>query len=203
MRPRTIQQGFTLLELLVTLVVLGLLMVALTEGLRVGLRAWAFESRIGGRATGLETTDRTLRQLIGQAALGELHSQDDAFTGAPHTLSFATTLAQGLGAAFTHQAEVTLLVTAEHRLVLLWRPHYRRWIVQPPPRSAVVLLDGVEQLDLGFWQPAPPPQQGRWLTAWTAPTLPPLVRLRITFLPGDPRRWPDLVIATMQQPSAS
>jgi general secretion pathway protein J len=197
MRRSTVQQGFTLLELLVTLVVLGLLMLTLTEGLRVGLRAWALEARMGERATGLETTDRALRQLIGQAWPGELRSQDDAFTGAPHTLSFTTTLPEGLGAPFTHQAEVTLMVTAAHRLELLWRPHYRRWIVQPPQPSVVVLLDGVGQLDLGFWQPASPPQQGRWLTAWTAPTLPPLVRVRIVFPPGDARHWPDIVVGTM------
>jgi general secretion pathway protein J len=203
MRIRTVQQGFTLLELLVTLVVLGLLMVTLTEGLRIGLQAWALEGRIGGRASGLETADRALRQLIGQAWPGEPRSQDDGFTGTPHAVSFTTTLPEGLGAPFTHQAKVTLMVAAGHRLELQWSPHYRRWIVQPPPPSAVVLLDGVQQLDLGFWQPALPPQQGRWLTVWTSPTLPPLVRVRIVFPPGDARHWPDIVVATMQQRPAS
>jgi general secretion pathway protein J len=200
MRYRTApQSGFTLLELLVTLVVLGLLMVTLTQGVRTGLQAWAMESRMGLRSTGIETTDRTLRQLIGQASPGEPRSRDPALTGAAHALSFVTTLPEGFGALSTHEADVTLLVTSGHRLELLWRPHYRRWIVPLPPPSTVVLLDDVQALDVGYWQPAPAPRQGSWLAVWTAHELPPLVRLRIVFPEGSQRHWPDIVIATMRE----
>jgi len=193
------ERGFTLLELLVTLVVFGLLMVTLTQGIRVGLRAWALEGQMGLGASGLETTDRALRQLIGRASPGEIRSRDGALTGTAHALSFVTTLPKGFSASVTHEADVSLLVTEGHRLELLWRPHYRRWIVPPPPPSAITLLDDVERLDLAFWQPAPAPQQGRWLGAWTAHELPPLVRLRITFPPGNARHWPDIVIAPMRE----
>ncbi|HVC59324.1 MAG TPA: prepilin-type N-terminal cleavage/methylation domain-containing protein [Acetobacteraceae bacterium] len=200
MRYRTLnERGFTLLELLVTLVVLGLLMLTLTQGIRVGLQAWALEGRVGRRASGLETTDRALRQLIGQASPGEPRSRHAAFTGTAHTLSFVTTLPEGFGARVTHEADVRLLVTKGHRLELLWRPHYRRWIVPLPPPSAITLLDHVAQLDLGFWQPAAAPRRGRWLSAWTARELPPLVRLRIAFPPGNARQWPDIVIAPMRE----
>lgn len=193
------QRGFTLLELLVTLVVLGLLMVTLTQGLRTGLQAWALEGRMGLRSSGLETTDRALRQLIGHALPGEPRSRDPALVGTAHTLSFVATLPEGFGAKATHEADVRLLVTSEHRLELLWRPHYRRWIVPLPPSSAITLLEDVEQFDVAFWQPAPPPQQGHWLSAWTARELPPLVRLRIEFRTGNERHWPDIVAATMQE----
>lgn len=195
--PSVNERGFTLLELLVTLVVLGLLMVTLTQGMRVGLRAWALEGRTGLRAGALETTDRALRELIGQASPGDTRSRDGGIVGTAHTLSFVTTLPEGFGAKTTHEADAQLLVTAGHRLQLLWRPHYRRWIVPLPPPSAITLLDGVERLDVGFWQPAPAPQQGRWLSAWTARALPPLVRLRIVLPPGTARPWPDIVIAPM------
>jgi general secretion pathway protein J len=186
--------GFTLLELLVSLVVLAMLMVTLTQGLRVGLQAWALEVRTGLRGGGLEFTDRALRQLIGRAWPGEPRSQEDVFS-----LSLVTTLPEGFGARATHEADVTLLVTGGHRLELVWRPHYRRWISPPPPATAITLLDDVAQLDLGFWQPATGSQQARWLSVWSARALPPLVRLRIGFPPGDPRHWPDIVIAPMRE----
>jgi general secretion pathway protein J len=200
MRYRTANEtGFTLLELLVTLVVLGLLMVTLTQGIRVGLQAWGLEGRLGVRTSGLETTDRALRELIGRASPGDIRSRDAALTGTAHTLSFVTTLPEGYGASATHEADVQLLVTQGHRLELLWRPHYRRWIVPPPSPSAITLLDDVAQLDISFWQPGPPPQQGRWLTAWTERELPPLVRLRISFPRENASHWPDIVIAPMQE----
>ena len=43
--PRYRQTGFTLLEMLVVLVVLGFLMVGLTQGVRAGLALWDAQSR--------------------------------------------------------------------------------------------------------------------------------------------------------------
>lgn len=199
MRYRTVcQGGFTLLEVLVALVVLGLLMVTLSEGVRVGLNAWAFEGRMEGQAGKLEATDRALRQLI-ERALPTDPQATDGFTGSPHVLSLVTTLPEGYGAPSTHEADVTLLVADGHRLELLWRPHYSRWIVPPPPSSAIPLMDGVQQVDFAYWQPGSASQQGHWLAAWPAGSLPPLVRVRIVSPPGNvSRHWPDIVVAPMQ-----
>ena len=193
------QRGFTLLEVLVTLVVLGLLMVTLSEGLRAGLKAWALGGRMGLQSSGLEATDHALRQLIERASPENARSHDGGLSGNAHSLSFTTTLPEGYGAPATHEADVTLLLGEGHRLELLWRPHYSRWIVTPPPPAAITLVEGVQQLDLGYWQPGTGPQQGHWLTNWSTLPLPPLVRLRIIFPPGDERRWPDIVVAPMQE----
>ena len=57
--------GFTLLEILVALVVLGLLMIGLTEGTRLGLRTIETQARLTDRTAGLDAVDQTLRTLIG------------------------------------------------------------------------------------------------------------------------------------------
>jgi general secretion pathway protein J len=49
--------GFTLLEMVVTLVVLGFLLVALTDGIRFGWQAWTMEGQISSRDSGIEATD--------------------------------------------------------------------------------------------------------------------------------------------------
>jgi general secretion pathway protein J len=197
--PAARESGFTLLEVLVTLVVLGLLMVTLTQGTRVALRAWAMDGNMAQRVNGLETTDRALRQLIERALPQDLRSNDGGLVGDAHTLSFATILPEGYGARSTHEADVSLRVSSDHRLELLWRPHYSRWIVQPPAPSVIPLVDGVERLDVGYLEPG---SQGRWSAAWPKRALPPLVRLRIVFPAGDERHWPDIVIAPMRDPLA-
>ncbi len=197
--PASRESGFTLLEVLVTLVVLGLLMVTLTQGTQVGLRAWAMDGKVAQRVNGLETTDRALRQLIERALPQDMRSNDGGLVGDAHTVSFTTTLPEGYGARSTHEADVSLRVSADHRLELLWRPHYSRWIVRPPAPSVIPLVDGVERLDIGYLEPG---SQQRWSTAWPKHALPPLVRLRIVFPAGDERHWPDIVIAPMRDPLA-
>ena len=53
------QGGFTLLEMLVALVVLGLLVVGLTQGVRTGLALWSAQSRRIGTAADLDAVART------------------------------------------------------------------------------------------------------------------------------------------------
>ena len=193
------QRGFTLLELLVALVVLGLLMVTLTQGIRAGLHAWMLETHVGQRSDGIETTDRALRQLVERMLPGDIRSREPPLTGSAHSMSFTTTLPGGLGAPFTHEADVTLAVNPSHRLELLWWPHYRRWITPRPPPAAITLMDNVDHIDLAFWQRPRGAPQGHWLASWSERDPPGLIRLHVAFPPGDPREWPDIVMAPMRQ----
>jgi len=56
--------GFTLLEILVALVVLGFLMVGLSQGVRFGLTAWGMQERLINQRGDLDAVDRALRQLV-------------------------------------------------------------------------------------------------------------------------------------------
>lgn len=193
---RLAQRGFSLLELLVALVVLGLLIVSLSQGTQFGLRAWGIEQAMGSRVSGLETTDRALRLLFGRASPGDPASRGDALTGDAHEASFVTTLPDGYGAPVTHEADVTLLVD-RRRLELRWRPHYRRWISAPPAPAVISLVEGVDHIEVGYWSDGT--QGQRWSSAWTGPDLPHLVRVRVVFRPGDSRRWPDIIVAPMRE----
>jgi general secretion pathway protein J len=196
------QAGFTLLELLVTLVVLGLLLATLSQGVRFGLQAQQIETGIVTGANDLEATVRVLRRLLAQAVPGDPSSQGQipngpVFTGTAHAVSFTTRLPDGVGAIATREADVSLLVAAGHHLALRWRPHYQRWIGQQPAPAMQTLLDGVDHLDVAFWQ-VTSSGGGSWISAWSAPDPPRLVRLRVVFSAGDPRHWPDIIAAPMQ-----
>jgi general secretion pathway protein J len=190
--------GFTLLEILVALVVLGLLIATVTQGIRVGLLAGERVTRWQSDTADLETTTRVLRRLIADLLPAPPSGQDTAFVGTPHAASFVTILPDGFAAAPTREADVSLGVDGGRHLVLRWRPHYRRWIVPPPVPATKALLNGVARLDLSFWQPGQGAGGGVWASNWSAPDPPPLVKFRVVFPPGDARHWPDIIAAPMQ-----
>ncbi len=182
------EAGFTLLEILVTLVVLGFLMVALTQGLRYGLSAWSVQSRAVAARGDLDAVDRTLRQLIAQMDPGTPDTPP-AFTGGADRIAFTSTLPG------PRLADVALGLGGNHALVLRWAPHLDGIPNGAPPTPQDdVLLDGVARLDLAYWQ------NGTWSSSWGGKTLPPLIRIRIRMLAGG--AWPDIVAAPMrsQQP---
>ena len=63
------QSGFTLLEMLVALVVLGFLMVGLTQGVRAGLTMWGAQARRVGETADLDAGARVLRRLLSGISL--------------------------------------------------------------------------------------------------------------------------------------
>src|ERR1700761_3330441 len=114
-------QGFTLVELLVSLAIMALIMVGLSSGVGFGLNAWHHETIASARADDIEIADRSLRLLLGGAdphapAIGD--DADIAWTG---------TLPAGRG-----RAALRLSIEDGKRLVLLWRPQPHVSDMAPP-----------------------------------------------------------------------
>jgi len=91
-------------------------------------------------------------------------------------------------------ADVTLMLDESHALVLLWQPHSHTRTGPPPPQGRAVLLTGIDQLEIGYWQDA----KGGWLTEWRSVTLPKLIRVHIGFSAASARHAPDIVVAPMR-----
>jgi general secretion pathway protein J len=191
------QSGFTLLELLVALVVLGFLMVGLAEGVRAGLDLRGAQTRRLDRTADLDASMRLLRNLISDLPVvpgGNRLIATEAgagIKGEPDRLSFVGELPTGIGT--TRLADMTLYV--DHaRLTLAWQPHRHVRLPGPPaPPIRTVLLDGVEKLRLAYWDPPAPGQPAAWSREWQAPVAPELIRIGLVFAANDPRRWPDLI----------
>lgn len=186
--------GFTLLEIVVALVVLGILLVTLTRGVQFGLSAFDRQDRMIRTGGQLEAVDRTLRQLIEQLDPG---TGMDAGTvvGTRHALAFRAPLpirASEPPGGFRRDdlADLRLSVTAGHRLLLTWLPHrHVRAVGSSVAPHQETLLDGVDRIDCDYWS------EGTWQSQWRQPKPPGLVRIRIVFGKDDPRHWPDLVAA--------
>jgi general secretion pathway protein J len=208
-------QGFTLLELLVAITLLGLLMATLFGGLRLGARVWETgETRLDAAAR-IQIVQDLVRQRLAQALPLEapLPEEGDGyhplFVGRVDSVRFASLLPEHLGAdialielalAESDDAEGTTNV------VLRWRPF------EPDVKTAEggedtlpdaapeerVLLERVEALELAYFGALGPGELPDWWQAWEGQVeLPQLVSLRVRFAEDDPRRWPELVVHPM------
>ena len=187
--------GFTLLEILVVLVVLGFIIVGLTQGLRMSVQVSDRERRALDAVGELDATDRALRGLVEQMDPGG-HIEMSDIDGTGRTLQFTARLPQAAGALPTRRAEVMLMVDRQHRLLLRWTPspHVTQSVAVAPVET--VLLSGVDHIEISYKSAAP---TAGWETDWQSPIPPLLVRVHIAFGPADSRRWPDIVAESMRE----
>ncbi len=194
------QSGFTLLEMLVVVIVLGFLVVGLTQGVRTGIALWGAQQRRVGETADLDTGARILRALLTGISLPPSNgagapSGDDVFKGDAEHVSFVGDLPTGLGT--TRRADISLALR-KGDLVLRWTPHLHAILLGPPPApSQTELIAGVARLEIAYWGSAAPDQAAAWQTEWDGPAPPELIRIRLVFPKIDKRRWPDLIAAPM------
>ena len=190
------QSGFTLLELLVALIVLGLLVVGLTQGVRASLTMWDAQTRRLGETGELDAGARVLRTLLRDIQTPQSRNVGPGaatpnFEASGDKLTFVGDLPTGFGT--TRRANITLELV-EERLVLLWTPRRHELTTAPEPKpTETELIRGVERLELAYWGASSPDQPAGWQDQ--SGSSPELIRVRLTFPKGDRRRWPDLIVA--------
>lgn len=182
--------GFTLLEIIVALVVLGVLLVTLSQGVHFGFAAWGRQDQTLRTGEALQAADRTLRGLIEQLYPG---TERDAakLRGRAHAAAFTSSLPIGRDGE-PAEADISLTVDHDGHLLLSWLPHLHAQRLQAAPAPhVVVLLDNVAGLQLSYWSD----KAKAWSPDWNENMLPDLMRVRIEFPAHDARRWPDIVAA--------
>jgi general secretion pathway protein J len=181
------QHGFTLLELLAAVAILGLLLVILTQGVHFGLLATQSEARIGGENAGLQEIDLALRHLIEATDPGSEEQDQPSLLGRRNTMTLVTEVPGRV----TGPVAATLFVDGQHRLMLRWRALPRASNVErPQPVNETELQCCVSRLELSFWQPT-----GGWVGLWQSPDLPAMVRIHLVFSNHRLHGWPDIVVA--------
>ncbi len=178
--------GFTLLELLVGIVVLGFILAGLGGGVRLGIRALDTQARLVGRGGELDAADRLLRRLIETAEPGS-DRVPASLAGTAHALTLTAPMPRGAGGGL---GDVALGVDGRRRLVLRWTPHrHARPLGPAPTPQEAELVHDLATVEFAFWDGT------AWRADWDAKVLPGLVRVRLVFPPADKRRWPDIVAA--------
>ena len=212
------ERGFTLIEILVAVTLLGLLMAALFGGVRLGVRAWETSgTRLDDRAR-LAAVQDFLRDRLteayeaGDQATGEV--VEPGFVGEPDRLSFVTLMPEHMGAGFHHMVLALNAAADGPDLAVTWWPSEpgagTAAANAPLPnatseeaataRDAVhsrVLLAHVAELHFAYFGEVQRKQPPVWSETWHQPLPPLLVRVRLRFPDRDGRSWPDLIVRPM------
>ena len=195
--------GFTLLEILVAVTLLGLLMVALLGGVRLGVRAWeASGTRLDDDAR-LTAVQGFLRERLTQARLSEASPPTiqtrPAFRGERDRLSFVTLMPEHLGVGPERMILALTKAGDGADLSVEWWPAD----LGDDPDAAGDALHGrlllahVAELRLAYFGQVETRQPPVWSEAWNQPLLPLLVRVQLRFPDQDARSWPDLIVRPM------
>jgi len=192
-RPVRAEAGFTLIEVLITVAVIGFVMLLLGQGLQFVLMASSHQARMLTGEGNLESVDRVLRRLISRIDAAGMHASTPEFIGTAHTLAFVSVLPDPFPGLASREAEMTLAVHPRGALELSWRPHFRHLAGPPAAMSRQDLLTGVSRLDLDYLA-----ANGVWHSRWSGPSLPRLIRIRLVLAGDTSRRWPDIIIAPMR-----
>lgn len=218
MRGERPQAGFTLLELLVAMTVLGVLTGLLASGLGFGARVWERERGQLDTSAEMQLVQDVLRRLLAQAMPlsappgdgSNGGNQEPSFVGRRNAIEFlGPPPAQSLtGGIYTYRL-ASEPSTGGTRLVLEWR-------IRPPQPSRtrprvtnaepaeqdklqapheVVLLDHLGDAEFSFYGPTEDGGKAAWRNDWQNSTTPPqLVRVHVAFHQNDGRRWPELLV---------
>ena len=128
-----IEGGFTLLEILVALTVLGFLFVMLTQGARVGAELWHAQARRSAATADLDPAARVLRTIfttIPAEPAGLATPVAIAFKGRSDHLVLVGELPTGSGSS--RRVEMTIAQRGG-RLVIAWVPYRREPEAEAPP----------------------------------------------------------------------
>lgn len=186
--------GFALIEALASLVVVAMIGLMLMAGLGAGRRVW---ERADAAATGGEAVDAAqslLRDRLEQVFPATLYDRNPPYVDFEGSATAATFLSSP--PAVDRPAPLNryrLSLSPQGELLLASMSD----VAQTDRGQATVqtLLAGVRRLELAYFGPAAPDGRPGWRPEWTEESAPPeLVRIRLTFAPGDRRTWPDLIV---------
>ena len=191
-KPKHISvRGFTLLELLVVIAIMGLILAALTGGVRFAGRAWQTQERIIARQGDRDSVQNLLRQLIASGR---------DFEGDRATLHFVGALPRALDREGPFDI---VLRTEGDRLVIDWRPHFNSAAPAaeldgtdaPSPSAETELAGNISGLGLAYYFVKSDGPSG-WQTEVADKTNAPAL-VKISVQTADGEGWPTLVVAPM------
>jgi general secretion pathway protein J len=216
--PAARSGGFTLMELLIALSLVGLIMMLLFGGLRLGSRSWeGIEQRVQ------RTEEVRLARSFLQRALLQARKVNwtlerrrfSLFFGSDHQLEFVTPLSSYVGLPGLYVVRIALVDHEERKDLVLqrwlfnpevlggggeipeWRPQSSPGTLKIPhdgPMGAygvTLLLRGLDALELSYYGAVSPETEMSWHQEWDLqPTLPSLVKIGF----GDDSEWPDLIV---------
>lgn len=191
------QQGFTLLEMLVSLSIAALLVSLVYGAVRVGQRS--------AQAMGQHTVDsevmrigwQFLRDALTRArpvAVEGAQENLTGFIGSANALAFVADMPAYVGLGGLMLIELEIDNGTEGDQLILSRRRFDRSNAEPTEQGVerAVLVDDLESINIEFFAPSEIDGAAAWQDSWQgASVLPSLVRIAIK--PTDAPAWPELI----------
>ena len=190
-------RGFTLIEMVVALAVLGLLAGIVFESLRFGQSSYQRVVRRGAQSWEMFAGQRLVRGLLENAypqqPIATSTTANHGLQGDIQSISIVARAPLAAGDAGLYKYEIALRRSAAgaNDVVIRWHADLGG-ASQPVPSTSAeeVLIERVASMQWSYFD------DGVWLDSWRGKQpLPKLVRLRIGFPAGDARRWPELIVS--------
>lgn len=193
---RCSRRGFTLIELVVAMSILGLLMAMGFGLMRLGAQSWNKVNSLAENVAEIEAVQNLLRRELVQAypeVSPAGNSSEISFTGDLDSVIFKAPLPAALGPK--GPVEMRLYIAAGHpagkQLVMAWRQN-----TDASSWQESVLLTGINHARWSYYGLAGEMKQAGWQPSWQRKTvLPQAIRLDIAFSAGDTRLWPLFIVA--------
>lgn len=201
---RARQDGFTLIELVVAMAILGVMMLLLYSGLAFALRSWDVGDRVGGQTAdhriGLNFLRRELLEVFPMRFKDPMRLRL-AFEGDGRRLRFVSSRPAGLSAAGLSLVGVEVEGDARrdgrHLVMRRAMPDDNAEDFGPlDAAEPAIVLAGIDSVAFSYFGAENDFTDPRWLDEWTFPgRVPQLVRIRLRTAEGE--TLPELVVRVM------
>jgi general secretion pathway protein J len=192
------EAGFTLLELLIAMTLLGLLMTMIFGGLRFGVRVWERSEAYSSGADAVRLAQTLLRRDLEQAY--PMFVDDDPtrahvdFSGSPQAIAFLGPEPAVLGPG--GRARIRVLGREQGADVALAVQMQSELSNAGASVPEEVLLTGLKSVEFGYFGKRRDENAASWHDRWDNQTrLPLLIRIRAEFPERSRRTWPELIVA--------
>lgn len=200
------QGGFTLLELLIAITLLGLILVLLFGGLRLGVRSWDAAQQSVDTMNAVRSVEGFLRGEMGRVYPYRWKSgpgQHIAFVGERYRLSFVAPLPSRIGGGGLYVMSMELEQRGnEKRIVWKQLPVSAQMqdfsALAEAKEMALVSAEmgGVEEVWLTYFGQESDGSEAVWTDRWqNDKRLPLLIRVQVRLKRGT--EWPEFVVAPM------
>jgi general secretion pathway protein J len=185
--------GYTLFELMATLLILGSVFMLLIGGISMTRRVWERADDSSNRIDGVVTAENLLRRRLEhafpQTKFDAVKPYAD-FKGTVDGIDFLSSPGDDEALPGLHRYQ--LIVSPQGDLVLMSASDLANPNVL---KRQQVLLHKVESASMEYYGPSDSGGEAGWQDHWSArDSLPQLIRIRVQFQPGDPRIWPELIV---------
>lgn len=194
------QRGFTLLEMIIGITLLGFVLMLLYGGLRLATRSWEAGEKTVATTSRQAVVDEFLRRQLVLAYPLRWKMDDGqeivAFTGETGSLHFAAPISARLGTGGIHLVAIEEERTSDGNALRL------RWHLPDPELKAfefpeegdqVRLVRDIDALEFAYFGSETKDTEPTWHDTWHSETeFPQLVRLRLKPKEGEP--WPDILV---------